>query len=559
MHTRVHVFQSLKLLTYLFNLRNHTVAGRSFAIAPKTLLCASQILYFLPRTIMHRALLIPEIVTQIIDCNRSDAGYLHTCLLINALFFHSTARILWHGCGVGSSTKGHVTPYVRHLVWIARRDARRGQFYAGLVKLLRFGKEVNTEDEDEVLVGWEHVDENCYHEELHRLNLEWANIEELEIAELEIWNEEREATLTQYLQPKLKKIALQQRDAAGDDFLEMLSERCPGLKWLALKPRFAEDGVSKQGFLRFLGKYKLESLNIRADADSWERDWELWMLELLSKQGNLKHISIPDLEDASLEQWANGMEAAEDIAFPGLISLRTGLSASGLRSLHRVKPCLSTLCLDQRRIESSTCSSTLLNLSVFSQLSDLSIQFPAGMRIYGDDLTHLVQSCPSLSRLSIAKDIWYTERPWSINIHDSHIETLARSAVNMKELYLLFDVPGIPGSVKDFPTHVALESLGRHCVNLERLWLTCDPDWFTLLPLNGPRTVLFPKVWDLGIAGPELRYTLSFDTEDNLRDMAEDFVARCPKLSKFSFLLPYAEDPWDETVMEVIRAKTRRD
>lgn len=502
---------------------------------------------------MHRALLIPEIVTHIIDCNGSDAGYLHTCLLINTLFFHSTARILWYGCGVGSSTKGHVTPYIRHLVQIARRDAERGQFYADFVKLLRFGEEIILENKDGGLVGREYGNKNLYHEELGRLSLEWTNIEDLEIAESECWNKERGAILMQYLQPKLRKLTLHQRDAIGDGFWEMLGERCPGLKWLALKPGIVEDGVSKEGLVRFLGKYKLECLDIRAEGDVWERVWEQGMLEVLSKQSNLKQISIPDIEDASIEQLANRHEATDDTAFPALKSLRTGLSASALYSLRRVTPHLLTLSLDLRRISLSACTSILLNVSIFSQLSDLSIKFPANAQIHGDDLIHLAQSCPSLSRLSIAQDQPHTERPCSLNITNSHVETLARSAVNLKELYLLFRVPRNATSTEIYPTELALESLARHCISLERLWLTCDPNWYKLT--NSPQTVLFLKVWNLQIAGRETRYDLGYDSEDDLRDMAKDLAARCPKLLEFRFLEPYGEVPFDEKVMEIIRAK----
>ncbi|KAF2689037.1 hypothetical protein K458DRAFT_413356 [Lentithecium fluviatile CBS 122367] len=497
---------------------------------------------------MHRAL-IPEIVAQIIDCNRSYPGYLYTCLLINSLFFHSTARILWYGCGVGSSTKGHITPYICHLVQISRRDTSRGQLYASLIKLLRVSDGIVAEQEVGVMVGQPDGNEHVYFEELGGLGLEWTSLEELDMAQWAHTIEERGGILMQYLQPSLRKLVLC-RSPVGDGWLEMLGERCPRLKVLVLKPSVLKNGMSKDGLARFLRKCKVEYLDLRAEEQEWDRGLTEGMLEVLRTQGNLREIAIPDIDDDTIKQMANGQRATDNMPFPALKSLRTGLSASGLHSLYCVTPRLSILSLDLRRLSLSASTSILPSVSIFSQLSTISITFDKRVRIRGDELIHLAQSCPSLVSLSISKDQLNTTRPWSRDIQDSHIEAFARNAVHLKELYLLFRVPqtAYPGEI--WPTEVALESLARHCVHLERLWLTCDPNWDNLV--WNPLRVLFPKVWDLQIAGPELRFSLGVLPEDILRDMAKEFAARCPELIEFRFLYPYGEEPLDERIRDVL-------
>lgn len=123
------------------------------------------------------------------------------------------------------------------------------------------------------------------------------------------------------------------------------------------------------------------------------------MLEVLSKQNNLSQIKFPTLRTLSSSIWPIFRKAQTREYFQRS-SPRTGLSASALHHLHRFIPHLLTFLLDLRCIV-FTCIPSPLNLAIDSQLSKLSIMFPAHPQIYGDQATHLIQICSPLSCLSI--------------------------------------------------------------------------------------------------------------------------------------------------------------
>lgn len=79
---------------------------------------------------MHRALLTPKLVTQTIDSNRLDDGYLHTCLMIRVLLFHSTTRVM---------PPQATQPRISRLVQISLLIIYREQSYPNSIKSLRFG------------------------------------------------------------------------------------------------------------------------------------------------------------------------------------------------------------------------------------------------------------------------------------------------------------------------------------------------------------------------------------------------------------------------------------
>src|SRR4051812_42025085 len=106
---------------------------------------------------------------------------------------------------------------------------------------------------------------------------------------------------------------------------------------------------------------------------------------------------------------------------------------------------------------------------------------PANAQIYADHLIHLLQSCASLSCLSISQDQSELERPCNVDITNSYVEALARNAVNLRHLYLLFRALENHGSTRIYSGELALRSLAQHCTRLERLWLTCDPSWRNLV------------------------------------------------------------------------------
>ena len=92
---------------------------------------------------MHRALLLPEIVSTILHVEAKSPGFLFKCLFINKLFSHEATRILWRGCGVryNSATAGHATPDITDLAKIVQIDRSRAQYYADFIHILWFDEE----------------------------------------------------------------------------------------------------------------------------------------------------------------------------------------------------------------------------------------------------------------------------------------------------------------------------------------------------------------------------------------------------------------------------------
>jgi hypothetical protein len=132
------------------------------------------------------------------------------------------------------------------------------------------------------------------------------------------------------------------------------------------------------------------------------------------------------------------------------------------------------------------------------------------------------------------------------------MSAFAQSAVHLKELYLLF---GVPDDSEAIP--YVLESLGHWCVHLERLWITCQPEWGGEADMRISHVVLFPNLWDLRIAGPAEGPDLPETSTEayDLVDMTYSFAQQCPKLLEFWFLDPYFGHPWDAMVRRYISGR----
>ncbi|KAF1956032.1 hypothetical protein CC80DRAFT_594175 [Byssothecium circinans] len=393
---------------------------------------------------MHHALHLPEIVGEIVEKNSSVPGYLHTCLLINTLFFQCAAPILWTSCAPGIESEGsnHVTPDIRHLAHIARVDAQRGQRYANLIRRLMFGGKgfehymSETVSETRRMYETRYHDGSVSHASLPMVGFEWKQLVDLEIKEPSFGIEtfmdmER---LLPYLVPRLRRLEWSGCRGVDEGIFSALQVKCPALKSLVLKPNcwngtFDATREAVEGFL--VKNSGMEHLDVRTDGAGhvWRRVWTKDLLKVLSGHSNLRTVSLPDIEDSSIKELIQSQGGECRTPFFALQHLCTGLSASTLPSLHRITPQLSALTLDLRAIDLPATMSVLFHASAFTQLSSLIIHFPGEAEIHGTDLIRLFQNCPSLSHLSIGKDQTHLHQPWARGLVDSDFEVLARSAV----------------------------------------------------------------------------------------------------------------------------------
>lgn len=515
---------------------------------------------------MQRTLLITEIVGQIVDSNDFDLRYLYKCLFISRLFFHSAASILWETCGVSTSMANPVTPSIHHLVQIARADVQRGQTYANHIRSLRAGVGGRGYDENGVVGEGQEGSEYVDLEELCSLGLEWTRLADVDIVLSDniVWREAK-TNIMPFLLGGLRRFSFQHNQAMGDELPRILAERCPALESLVLKPCIGKGGISRDGLITMLSGCEVKSLDIRSDRDRKleETGWEGDILDILFSQRGLEQISVPDIDDFAIGDIANGKAG-----YPSsldLVSFTGKLSTFGLASLHKITPNLSVIALDMRDsppscsvfLRPSQFPSIPANVTLFSRLSDLSIELHPRAHLHGLELVRLAEGCPCLSRLRIVSNAMNINRPWTMAIDDAVIDTFARSAIHLKELYLFFRVFGFKDNgnpSKPGPTEQALESLGRHCLRLERLWFTCDPNWMELT--KSSLGVLFPKVWDLQLAAHTTR-------ESDLGGggggyFAKRMAARCPNLIEFWFVPPRLDKFLDKRVRDILGERRSR-
>ena len=530
---------------------------------------------------MHHALEIPEILDAILLFNASLKGRLYPCLLVNSWFFRCTAPILWRAVGSDSHAdepEPRAAPPLRSLLDIARRDKGRGRSYANLVKYLslRVGGTSNGDLVD--------------------LSFEWESMEELAIIETKYAQKTSLSVerLRPFLAPGLKRLELHLLTGLEERFFSILMSECPELTSLTLIPNIdkgptknaTEDSVPNapedmavmqevpscefpeneegEGF-----EFSYPSETFRVDEEwwpliqfqphVWRRGWDENVLRAISRYSSLEHASVPELNDIWIQELIKCEQVEGTMSFPALRSLRTACSAPTVPLLQQIAPQLSRLSLDLRAAELSMASPVLLHMPRFTNMSSLDIQFPTKATLCGSDLVQLLQSSPSLSCLSIGKGQRYPNQVVGLELQDEDFENLAYSARNLKELYLLFLPPYCEPLlsteyVKFYPKNGAIEALSRHCTRLERLWLTCDPNWYRLAKSNLP--TLFPCLWDLRVQGPEMRCDLIGDR--NTDKVARGFADRCPRLREMQWIEPYEEIRLDMRVVAAIEQRGRR-
>ncbi|VUC29119.1 unnamed protein product [Clonostachys rosea] len=172
---------------------------------------------------MHRLFLVPEVVAVIVKSGSLHQGFLHTCLLINHVFFQESARLLWYACGVSNWEEivpDHATSDIKDLISVKRNDPERAQMYANFVQVLQFGP-------------WLQPMESQWHIEL--LWLEFPQLKRVKFAvsdDYKILN--TEPFMAQFALPNVTDFCIVKASQISDRFLDTLSSKCPKLRYLEL-------------------------------------------------------------------------------------------------------------------------------------------------------------------------------------------------------------------------------------------------------------------------------------------------------------------------------------
>lgn len=457
---------------------------------------------------MHRALLLPEVVAAIVHSESGEPGYLHTCLLINRLFFQETSRLLWYGCGsrYNSATAGHVTPGIRQLAEISQRSRARAQLYADCVHLLYVAEPAEE---------WPYGDEARWHDDL--VCLRYPHLREVAFFEsdnAETLNKGDVVIRYAQKQPGLHGFNLHRGSALSDSFLGQLCTRCPKLQHLHLCS--PSNTMTQEGLLRFLGSFTtLKSLTLEAGFhDLWTRA----AFRAVERYTDLELLHLSVIHD----DWI----PVDEPVFPSLKHLYTALSTSGVDLLSRVLPNLTTF--------HATVLQPCTNLESFAnypRLKDLRLRFEGSASFSGADLLFIVENCPELE--AIVADELHEVRVEGLD--DAMMGQIASHLPNIKELKLFsFQSSGRPLTVQ------SIESLGRCCPKLRDLSLSnLSIDWKGTglisdsissldLDLSHDHNRLWPEDHDPddGDAG--------HPSKAQVKELAESFAHRFPNMECFN-------------------------
>jgi hypothetical protein len=421
---------------------------------------------------MQRALLLPEIVSSILDAGKAEPHLLYNCLSVNKLFCLEACRILWRGC-YSMFNVGHPTPKVRHLgEMVLRKDIGldRAQFYANFIHVLIF--EEDGTDKDQC------TDEARWHPQFQQLHFP-------RLEELVVWNTElaeqlnTEEAILHYVVPSLRRLDLHASGPLSNILLEETSNRCLKLRYLRIESR--DTTISTDGLVHFLQRmFSLESLEIGLGLEGiWSQD----ALAAISRYERLEFLKIPAVQ----ESWLATPEFSSN---PTIFRALKHFYCSGLRGvtlsqLHDSNSQLQTLHIYNEEFDET--DDVLPAAAQFDQLTTFQFQPGLGTCITGQELVQLARGCPNLTSLSIGMD--QATPPSAKSMTDSVIDALAQSLPCIKELYLYFDSETRPGISS------LLQSFSRYCPNLESLNISCKADWRSITAL--PNIALFPKLWSL--------------------------------------------------------------
>jgi hypothetical protein len=484
------------------------------------------------RFIMHRALLLPEIVAIILQSEATSRGFLHTALLINRLFSLEATRMLWKGCSTRlvSEALGNVTPDIRNLVHIIQMDLKRAQFYANFIHVLIFdeeGEDLNFSEEA------------AFHKEL--AVLEFPNLEQIGLYGFPAAMPMNSGDVAlHYARPNVTEFVLDQGSLLSDSFLEGLSRRCPKLKIFGLGD-ISENTISEVGIFRFIERYPfLTSFKVRR---ALVENWTLKGFMALAAHLNLEALEIPDIPDDWLNSLCN--ERPTSPSFPKVKELVTGMSDRGLALLAPYMPDLDSLTLNLEQLPPS--HHILESASNFARITTLFIEFGPGNFLDGHDLVHIAKGCPELKGLEFSE--WVGCRPLGVNMRDSIIEEAAQHMRKMCVLVLAFDRA-------EMVTWKSVLSFARHAHSLVRLKLSCNFTWKEAMS-NAPANT-FPKIWSLYLVFDENNRGQILEVgeeEETLNSIAVQLAAFAPKLSDLRVDGNRADDAVEDAVTKICRPR----
>ena len=417
---------------------------------------------------MHRALLIPEIVTAIVRAGKTESGLLYSCLFVNKLFSIEACRILWKGC-YGIFGIGHVTPKIGDLGQMVLREdigPQRAQHYANFIRVLVFQENDIGEDDD--------TDDAQWHPQLRQLQfplLEDLNIWKTKSSE----HSNTEGSILHYVHPGLRDLRVDASSLLSDFFLDELSRLCPRLQQLDMD--FRNVSFTRQGLARFLRKMShLRGIHIAVLDESWSAE----AFTAVARYEQLELLHVP----ATPETWFDTLDPdPESILFPALKYLYClNTTGQALRRLYQINPSLEAIHLYNGSLEGE--EDVVSTAAMFSLLRNFRYQPGPGSPITGPNLLRLAQGCRYLTSLSIGQD--QVKAPSGLDITDSIVYLMAQSLPSLKEFILLFEATDRPSIAS------ILIALSQHCPMLNRVEVSCASDWSSFNAL--PDGALFPNL-----------------------------------------------------------------
>ncbi|KAF1950258.1 hypothetical protein CC80DRAFT_598279 [Byssothecium circinans] len=436
--------------------------------------------------------------------------FLFTSLFINKLFFEEAARRLWEGCGVRFYAHwcGHATPGITQLATIAERDVKRAQIYANFLRSLSFELEEDMEGNFHPEARW--------HSQLTQL--QYPQLKEVSFypAGEDAPKFNTEVNIIHYAQPNICHFSVSSSSDVSNDLLEALGERCPKLRHFDLRVSEGGASITPNELLQFLEKFHLMKV-----LDIGNLEWSAECFEEVSKYPNLELLCCPPIQDDWLKKVNDG--------FPSLINLSTILSDEALENLQHIVPGMKYL-----RISPTAASHhQLAAASKFVHLGDLELRSFSDTEwsINGSELVLLSQSCPNLTELAVGSDE-FSKRPSAAGLIDDTIDTAAQNFKSLEVLELYFD------STTPL-TFFSIQSLAKHCPNLQRLELTCNIDWNYIERNN--LGAIFPRLWSLEIdchpASEPYGHVTDEDDEEEYEEkrktLAKKIADLAPKMINF--------------------------
>lgn len=421
---------------------------------------------------VHRALLLPEIVARILEAGGEEPGFLHSSLLVNRLFFQEASRVLWAICD-DSEGAGRTHPNIHHLgALILREDVgpERAQFYANLVRNMSFNYDTEL-----------HVDQHSWHSVLRQVKFPQLSL-------VWFWETEfnpglaTEDALLHYTGPRVRDLHAV-CGPLSDRFFDGLSEAPSNLRDVVLRP--TKVTASASSLMRALAKMtSVESLNLE---QGFRKVISANVFETIALLPKIKQLSLSAITQGCFSALST---KSKKNWFPKLKYLYTGAAANVMEFFHRIAPDIEAIGLQNEYI--GLTDDVLSVLSRFQQLTSILVLLSASSTFRGTELLQVAQGCPRLEDLQIGIDSWNPVPPSAIGITDDLIHDLAYSLPNIKRLNLVFHSNSYPGLVK------TLQILGRGCPKLEELMFSCRADWRSLLNLPKDNAVgQFTQLWFL--------------------------------------------------------------